>query len=492
MHLPTRQRRPKDYADSETGYRQVFDTLTRSIHHHLLTPKLTRRLFWASEILLLAGTVVAAAWLSHADEWSPALLVGLLLVLALVGDWFGVEVGGGKLSASVVAIVLAMGLLGPAPAMACGVAVMVLTSARRRLRPAVWLNNLTAFAVVPFAGGWMVRALAGDVHNAGNEHLTRSVIFGLIVFGVSTVALGLNFVVVGLEFRIREGHSFSRQTREFLPLLPGELAAGALAAILAVAYTNVGLPVLLASIALLLIFQHLTVALLRSEDRADQLEARSIQLASLQFGVLSTLMDALALRDPTTARHAASVARYAKALAIEVGCSEEEGDIVHTAGLLHDIGKFTWSDRVLHPEQLTDEDMAIIHRHPQDGATLVGKLDGYGPVADAILYHHERVDGGGYPAGLIGSEIPLASRIVAVCSTYDRMTARDSYRSPMTPEDAIGELRRIAGGQLDAELVESFIALVERESPMLAENADFETELAFEQRVREIAQPRRS
>ena len=149
-------------------------------------------------------------------------------------------------------------------------------------------------------------------------------------------------------------------------------------------------------------------------------------------------MDALALRDRTTARHAASVARYAKALAIEVGCSEEEQDIVHTAGLLHDIGKFTWSDRVLHPERLTDEDWAVIHRHPQDGAALVGKLDGYGPVADAILYHHERVDGGGYPAGLIGSEIPLASRIVAICSTYDRMTARDSYRTPMTPEEAIG------------------------------------------------------
>ena len=81
---------------------------------------------------------------------------------------------------------------------------------------------------------------------------------------------------------------------------------GALAAILAVAYPNLGLPVLFASVAVLLIFQHLTVALMRSEDRADQLEARSIQLASLQLGVLTTLMDALALRDRTTARHAAA------------------------------------------------------------------------------------------------------------------------------------------------------------------------------------------
>jgi putative nucleotidyltransferase with HDIG domain len=491
MHLPTRPRRPKDHADPEVGYRQVFDIFTRSVNH-VLTPKLMRRVFWATEILLLASTVIAAAWFFQPEEWSPPLLVGLLLLLALLGQWLSVEFSDGELSASLVAIVLAMGLLGPAAAAACGIAAMILTSSLRRVRPTAWLSNLTAFAVVPFAGGLMVRALAGDIHDPSNQHLTQSVIFGLIVFGVFIATLALNFVLVGLEFRIREDRSLPRQAREFLPLLPGELAAGALAAILAVAYTNLGLPVLFGSVVVLLIFQQLTVALLRSEDRADQLEARSIQLASLQFGVLSTLMDALALRDPTTARHAASVARYAKALAIEVGCSEAEQEVIHTVGLLHDIGKFTWSDRVLRPERLTDEDLAIIHRHPQDGAALVGKLDGYGPVADAILYHHERVDGGGYPAGLIGSEIPLASRIVAVCSTYDRMTARDSYRSPMTPEDAIGELRKIAGRQLDAELVESFVALLEREGPTFAEDADFEIELAFEQRVRKIAQPSHS
>jgi putative nucleotidyltransferase with HDIG domain len=488
MHMPTRQRRPKDHADSEVRYRRASDTLARTVHH-LLTPKLAKRLYLAAEVLLLAGTVVAAAWLSNAEEWSPLLLFGLLLVLALVGEWFTVQLSDGVLSASLVAIVLAMALLGPAPAMACGTAAMILTSSRRRLRPAFWLGNLTAFGVVPFAGGWMILALAGNVHDPHNEHITHGVIFGLIILGVFIVTLGLNLVLNGLDTRVNEGRSLSRQVREFVPLFPGELAAGALATILAVAYMNLGLPVLFGSIVLLLIFQHLTVALLRSEDRADQLEARSIQLASLQFGVLSTLMDALALRDRTTARHAATVARYAKALAVEMDCSEAEQDIVHTAALLHDIGKFTWSDRVLHPERLTDEDWKVIHRHPQDGAALVGKLDGYGPVADAILYHHERMDGGGYPAGLIGSEIPLASRIVAVCSTYDRMTARDSYRSPMTHEDAIGELRKIAGHQLDAELVESFIALLEREGPTFAQDADFETELAFEQHVRKIALP---
>jgi putative nucleotidyltransferase with HDIG domain len=455
------------------------------------TSKLTRRLLLAAEVLLLVGTIAAAAWLSRPEEWSPPLLVGLVLALAVSGEWFSVEISDGQQNAAVVALILAMSLLGPAPAAACGIAAMIPVSAKRRLPATQWLSNLSSFAAAPFVGGLMVRALVGDVHDPLNQHMVQSVVFGLIVFGVSIVVLGISFVLVGLDVWTEEGRSLPRQVHEFLPLLPGEFAADALAAILAVAYTNLGLPVLFGSVVLLVIFQRLTAALLRSEDRADQLEARSIQLASLQFGVLATLMDALALRDRTTARHAVAVARYAKALAIDAGCSEADQEIIHTAGLLHDIGKFTWSDRILHPECLTDEDFVVIRRHPQDGATLVGKLDGYGPVADAILYHHERVDGGGYPAGLIGSEIPQASRIVAICSTYDAMTAHDGYRSPMTPEDAMAELRNIAGGQLDAELVESFIVLLEREGPTFAQgdDADFEAELAFEQRVRKMAQP---
>ena len=136
----------------------------------------------------------------------------------------------------------------------------------------------------------------------------------------------------------------------------------------------------------------------------------------------------------------------------------------------------------------------MIRRHPQDGATLVGRLDGYGPVADAILYHHEHVDGSGYPAGLIGNEIPLASRILAICSTYDTMTARDSYRSPMTPQDAMAELRRVAGRQLDARARRDASSRCSsaraRSRSRDGDDADFEAELAFERRARQMAQPK--
>ncbi|HME01852.1 MAG TPA: HD domain-containing phosphohydrolase [Solirubrobacteraceae bacterium] len=452
---------------------------------------LTRRLFRAAEILVLAGTVGAAVWVSRGEEWHPLILVALLLVLTLVGDWLSIDTPSGQLSCSLVATVLAMSLLGPVPATAFSIAAVILTSAARRLELARWPANLSVFAVVPFAGGLMIDAWAGDLHVLHNDHLTQSVIFGLIVLGVFILITGLNFLLIALHLRVEEGRSFTREVREvFLPLLPGQLAAGMLATILAIGYTSVGLPMLFGSILVLLILRQLTVALLRSEERAERLLARSTQLVRLQLGVLTTLVRALGMRDKTTERHAAAVAGYAKALASEAGCSEEERDVVRAAALLHEIGKFTWPDRVLHATVIKDEDLAIVRNAPQEGAILVGALDGYGSVADAILYHRERMDGGGYPAGLIGNEIPLASRILAICSTYDTMTARGSYRPPIPPQEATEELRRGAkNGQLDPDLVESFIALLEREGPTFAQEADFETELEFERRVRDMAEP---
>ena len=459
----------------------------------MLPPQLTRRLFWVTEGVLLLAATGAAVALSRSQDWHPLALVGLLLALALVAERIEFEVRGQHLSASLVVLVLAMSLLGPAPAVALGLVVILPNSFGRRLSPSLWLGNLSAFAAFTLVGALIVRALVGDVHSPQDHHLAGSVTFALVVFGVFMVTNALNFAIIAADARVTRGLPLGRQTRElFLPLQPGQMALGALTALLAIAYFHLGLSALLGLIVVLLLFQYLIAALLRSEDRAEQVDARSRQLATLQLGVLSTLIETLALRDRGTARHAAAVARYARDLAVEIGLDESQQELVHTAGLLHDIGKFVLPDRILHAEILSDDDWAMIRRHPQDGATLVGRLDGYGPVADAILYHHEHVDGSGYPAGLIGNEIPLSSRMLAICSAYDTLTSRDSYRSPMTPQDAIAELRRVAGRQLDTELVERFVAMLSRDGPptRVAEDADFGAELAFERRVRQMAQPK--
>lgn len=450
-------------------------------------------LYNAIQALLLVGCLGAAVLMSTSADWSPLELVGLLLVLSVLGERLELTVGSQSLSAGFVALVLAMTLLGPAPAVAIAIVAISADSLSRRPSPAVCLSNAATYVAFALLGGVLVRISVGDVHEPALQATTRSVTFALVVFGAFLITNVVNFALIAIQKRVLLGRGLVTQVRTLLvPMLPGQFAAAILAAILAVAYTNLGYPALVGVVVVILIFQYLARALLRSEDRAEQLEARSVRLASMQLGVLVTLVETLALRDRMTARHAAAVARYSRALAREIGCDEADQDLAHTAGLLHDIGKFALPDRILHAEILSDEDWAVVRRHPQEGATLVGRLDGYGPVADAILYHHESVDGSGYPAGLIGNEIPLASRILAVCNVYDTLTARDSYRSPMTPQDAIAELRRVAGRQLDAEIVDAFIAMLEHDGPVTfahGDDADFEAELAFERRARALAEP---
>ena len=154
------------------------------------------------------------------------------------------------------------------------------------------------------------------------------------------------------------------------------------------------------------------------------------------------------------------MARFAKATAAAAGLSPREQELVHTAGLLHDVGKFTFPDHTLTGTRLTEEDWELIRSHPQRGADIVGRVHGYADVAEIVLCHHERIDGRGYPRHLAGEEIPELARILAVADCFDVMTARDSYRRPMPFEDAIAELRRVAGTQLDARFVEIFVGIV--------------------------------
>jgi putative nucleotidyltransferase with HDIG domain len=191
-----------------------------------------------------------------------------------------------------------------------------------------------------------------------------------------------------------------------------------------------------------------------------------------------------------TARHSAAVARYAREIARELGLDEREQELVHTAGLLHDIGKFAFPDHILKAAtKLSEADWQIIRTHPYEGARIASQIQGYGPVSEIIMAHHERIDGRGYPRRLPGDEIPLLSRVVSVADTYDVMTARDSYRTPVSSMEAIQELRRVAGTQLDSKVVEAFITILAGRDLRFrhGEDADFDAELALEARVRELA-----
>jgi len=279
----------------------------------------------------------------------------------------------------------------------------------------------------------------------------------------------------------------------YAPLLPVEFASGLLTAGVAYGYQGHNLTVVALIAVIGLVFQYLLKTTLNSISRKEELEGRTRELASLQVGLLGTVLQTLSLRDKMTARHSAAVARYSREIARELGLSERDQDVVHTAALLHDIGKFIFPDSILFADtKLSEEDFAIVRMHPEQGARLVGRIEGYGPVAEIILAHHERIDGRGYPNRLVGEQIPLAARIISVADTYDVMTSRDSYRAPVSSNEAIEELRRVSNAQLDAAVVETFISLLEHRSVTFrhADDADFERELNLERRVRDYAAPR--
>jgi putative nucleotidyltransferase with HDIG domain len=434
------------------------------------------------EVLLGLAALVAAVTLEPLQRPDGVQLVLLFLALAIASDAFAIDdpERGFNISGSLVAIVLAIGLTGPSGGVLVGTISALVDGLRLRRPFASLASNVSAYAVFPFAGG-MVLAQLADWFDAS----VGSVVFAVALVVAFAVALVMNFLQIALHQRVFNGRALHQQVVGVLiPLLPSELLTGLLGATVATLYPKLGAAVIVLLGLVLLGFQYVLRELQRSQARAERLRA-------LQVDVLFSMVRSLSLRDRMTARHSAAVARYAQAIARAAGASAAEQRLVHTAGLLHDIGKSIFPDHVLFAESaLNDEQWEIVKQHPGHGASVIAQIEEFADIADIVHAHHERIDGTGYPNNLCGDEVPWLARMISIADTYDVMTARDSYREPVSPDAAIAELRRVAGTQLDAELVEVFIRVLEHESIDFqhGDDIDFERELEQE-RARALAVP---
>ena len=174
------------------------------------------------------------------------------------------------------------------------------------------------------------------------------------------------------------------------------------------------------------------------------------------------LVASLEARDPYTAGHTERVGQYALAVSRKLGLGEDDMDMIRRAAELHDIGKACVPDAVLlKPDRLTPGEFAEIMRHPGKSSEIVHHLEFLRDVVPLIEGHHERYDGGGYPKGLSGPDIPLGARILAVADAYDAMTSKRAYRDALSHEKAIDILVEGAGSQWDATIVRAFIEMLE-------------------------------
>jgi putative nucleotidyltransferase with HDIG domain len=443
----------------------------------------------AAAVLFVAAAAGAVA-LAGSARWDPVLLP-LMLALAIGAGLRPITLGlrGSQVTGEALGLVGAMALLGPAPAALVGASFSVVWCLSAPTRLPFALSNLAERTATGLLGGLAMAEVAQALDTRPAE-----MSFVLPVLAAFAVLLLLNALITNVVMVVIDGDDYREVVRTVLVrMLPSHLTVALLCTVAIVAEANFGVLALAMLVALFFLYLYLLHELVVSQQRGQELTARTEQLASLQVGVLTAMLRTLSMRDQMTARHSAAVARYAREIARAAGCTEEEQDLVHTAGLLHDIGKFILPDHILLADtKLDDEDWQLIRKHPYQGAKVVREMEGYGPVADIILCHHERIDGRGYPRGLRGDDIPLYSRMLSIADTYDVMTSRDSYRVPVSSEEAIAELRRVSGAQLDGRLVELFIGVLEREGVAFrhGDDADFEAELAFESRVRDHAAPR--
>ena len=192
-------------------------------------------------------------------------------------------------------------------------------------------------------------------------------------------------------------------------------------------------------------------------------ESRRGQARGSNLAAVLALTEVLDIRDAGTAHHSQTVGRYADAIARGLKLPDDLVERVRLAGILHDIGKIAVPDAVLSkPGKLTDEEWTEMRKHPEVGALIVDGAE-LKDVAAWVGAHHERPDGGGYPAGLEGEEIPLEARILAVADAYEAMTCDRVYRRALPVEVARDELRKGIGKQFDGRVVEVFLAWLEEQ-----------------------------
>jgi putative nucleotidyltransferase with HDIG domain len=343
---------------------------------------------------------------------------------------------------------------------------------------AVLYGPLAAMIVFGASVAGLSLPVAGRVAYMGSRALTGAAAAGAAAAVASTmsgageivaaatvaslVAEGLDALFASVAFALRRLGSLTEALAELFPVVVASVPLYSPAvALLVLAYREVSPWTLVLFFAPALAAQRWFLMYQEQRRLATDLGAANERLQAANLSFAKGLIATLDARDRYTAGHSAAVAIYARDIAARMALPDEQGELAHLCGLVHDIGKIGLPAGLLEkPGALTLDERREMQRHSEIGERILANVDTYAEIAGVVRHHHERVDGQGYPDGLGGDEIPLLSRIIAVADAYNAMTSDRPYRDAMPSRVARLRLAQAVETQFDTSVVAAFEAIL--------------------------------
>jgi putative nucleotidyltransferase with HDIG domain len=412
---------------------------------------------WVS-VLVAAATAMTAGLLLSGYRVDHPLPVVVLALLAWAAERQSIPLTPAfEVTVASILYIFAAVALGPLPAVVVGAAGLLADLPRKDdAQPILrWLTWTSIRVVVVGAAGLVAAALLGPGTPAFLD-LFAAVAAAFVVEAVADLALS----VVAPAIKGKGGYLES--VRSFGPALLASLPLQApMVAVLAYAYLTIS-PWSVALFAIPAVAaQRLHLLYRQQRETAEALTSANERLEKANLSFATALVATLDARDRYTAGHSAAVAIYARDVAKRMGLSVEQQRLVHLCGLVHDVGKIGLPAAVLEKTgSLSLEERRQMERHSEIGELILRNVDDYAEIADIVRHHHERVDGNGYPDKLVGHEIPLLARIIAVADAYNAMTSDRPYRDAMPSRVARLRLAQAVETQFDTSVVAAFEAIL--------------------------------
>jgi len=435
---------------------------------------------YVAAVLLTAVGVGAGLIVSGFDLGNPAAVIGLAAVAAY-GERGHITLRGNlTVSISLLPAVFAAVLFGP-------LAAMVVFGAS-----AIGLD-FPLFGRIAYFGS---RALTGAIAAGASAVVAGFMTAGAgeLVVAATVAALTAQAVDVAfasLAFRLRGHGRWFDAARDLLPVLVASVPLYSPAvAILAIAYRDLSPWTLPLFFAPALAAQRWFLLYQAQRHLASDLQSLNAQLTAANLSFAKGLIATLDARDRYTAGHSAAVAIYARDISRRMGLDEDQQELAHLCGLVHDIGKIGLSAGLLEkPGALTLEERREMQRHSEIGERILANVATYSEIAAIVRHHHERVDGQGYPDGFAGDSIPQISRIIAVADAYNAMTSDRPYRDAMPSRVARLRLAQAVETQFDTSAVAAFEAILAgaTEDYRLAKGPEFELTTTSAEPVADLA-----